>query len=203
MGYVEEHLLPGERVRYRAHLHKLIYVLPGLFTFVFTLGAVWAYLADIVLAAVALFVVGCIPLLLTHIKYVTSEFAVTDKRVIIKVGWIRRRTLETMLSKVEAIGVEQGIIGRLLGFGTITITGTGGTKEQFPDIARPLEFRRQVQGQVSAAEDARNVQPASVGALGTLAPREERDCPYCAERILARAKLCKHCGRDIEPSTAP
>ena len=202
MGYVEEHLLPGERVRYRAHLHKLIYVLPALFMLVFTLGAVWAYLADIVLAAVALFVVGCIPLILTHIKYVSSEFAVTDKRVIIKVGWIRRRTLETMLSKVEAIGVDQGIFGRMLGFGTITITGTGGTKEQFADIAHPLEFRRQVQGQVSAAEDARSVQPASVGTLGASAPREERDCPYCAERILVRAKLCKHCGRDIEPLTA-
>ncbi len=202
MGYVEEHLLPGERVRYRAHLHKLIYVLPGLFTLLLTLGAVWAYLADIVLAAVALFVVGCIPLLLTHIKYVSSEFAVTDKRVIIKVGWIRRRTLETMLSKVEAIGVDQGIIGRLLGFGTITITGTGGTKEQFPDIAHPLEFRRQVQGQVSAAEDARHVPPAAVAAIGAAAPREERDCPYCAERILVRAKVCKHCGHDIEPLTA-
>lgn len=203
MGYVEEHLLAGERVRYRAHLHKLIYVLPGLFTLVFTLGAVWAYLADLVWPALALFVVGCIPLLITHIKYVTSEFAVTDKRVIIKVGWIRRRTLETMLSKVEAIGVDQGIFGRMLGFGTITITGTGGTKEQFADIAHPLEFRRQVQGQVSASEEARNVQSPSVGALGASAPREERDCPFCAERILVRAKLCKHCGRSVEPLTAP
>ena len=202
MGYVEEHLLPGERVRYRAHLHKLIYVLPGLFTLLLTVGAVLAFLADSVWGAVALFAVGCIPLVLTLIKYVTSEFAVTDKRVIIKVGWIRRRTLETMLSKVEAIGVDQGIVGRILGFGSITITGTGGTKEQFPNIARPLEFRRQVQGQVSAAEDARSVQPAAAGALSASVRREERDCPYCAERILVRAKVCKHCGREVEPLAA-
>jgi hypothetical protein len=104
-----------------------------------------------------------------------------------------------MLGKVEGIGVEQGFIGRLLGFGTITVTGTGGTKEPFPNIARPLEFRRQVQGQVSAADSARAplISPAASDAA-----REERDCPYCAERILSRAKVCKHCGRDVQPLAA-
>jgi hypothetical protein len=126
---------------------------------------------------------------------------VTDKRVIIKVGWIQRRTLETMLGKVEGIGVDQTVIGRMLNFGTITVTGTGGTQERFTNIAAPLEFRRQVQAQVSATEEARTAAlAASVHA--PLAARDERECPYCAERILVRAKVCKHCGRDVEPLPA-
>ena len=66
------------------------------------------------------------------IRYISSEFAVTDKRVLGKLGFIERESMETLLSKVEAIGVDQGVIGRILGFGTVTITGTGGTQESFP-----------------------------------------------------------------------
>ena len=29
--------------------------------------------------------------------------------------------------------------------------------------------------------------------------RDERECPHCAERILARAKVCRYCGRDVAP----
>lgn len=201
MGYVEDQLLPGERVKYRAHLHKLIFIWPGLVALVAVIGAVLLFAANNPWLGIALLVLGAIPVIIAMIKYSSSEFAVTDKRVIIKVGFIKRRTLETMLGKVEGVGVEQGILGRLFGFGTITVTGTGGTKEPFPNIARPLEFRRQVQGQVSAADGARNVMPSPVTVVES-GPREERDCPYCAERILARAKVCKHCGRDVEPLIA-
>lgn len=195
MGYVEEHLLPGERVQYHARLHKLIYIWPALFAVVAGALGAWAVAADNLVPGVGLAGAGLIPLLLTHIRYRTSEFAVTDKRVVIKVGWIRRRTLETMLSKIEAIGADQGIVARLLGFGTITITGTGGTKELFANISRPLEFRRQVQAQIGELDTGRGY------FFGSDAPREERDCPFCAERILARAKVCKHCGREVPPLT--
>ena len=130
------------------------------------------------------------------VTYKTSEFAVTDKRVVIKVGWIRRRTLETMLSKVEGIGVDQSLTGRALGYGTIEVTGTGGTREEFTRIADPLEFRRQVQAAISAADEARGA--TSAPAAGYLpADRQERECPYCAERILVKAKVCRFCGRDV------
>lgn len=77
-------------------------------------------------------------------KY-TDEFAITNKRVIIKTGLISRRTLEMNLSKIESVNVDQGILGRILGYGTIRIVGTGGTKEAFPKILQPLEFRKKFQ----------------------------------------------------------
>ena len=139
--------------------------------------------------------------LVAYVKSVTSEFAVTEKRVLMKVGWIRRRSVETLLGRVEAIAVEQGIGGRLLDYGTIVVTGTGGTRERFDRIAAPLDFRREVQAQIAAileANTARSLEiPVPQGVVGSV--REERDCPYCAERILVKAKVCKHCGRDLEP----
>lgn len=77
----------------------------------------------------------------------TSEFAVTNKRVVIKVGLISRRMIEMNLSKVESIEVRQDIPGRLVNYGTIVVIGTGGTKEPFTTIDDPLAFRRAVQTQ--------------------------------------------------------
>jgi uncharacterized membrane protein YdbT with pleckstrin-like domain len=193
MSYVEDHLLPGERVTYRARLHKLAYVLPVLTAIVLITGGFFALSATRTTIGLVAFVAALVPLIAAYITYTSSEFAVTNKRVIIKVGFIQRKTLETMLGKVEGIGVDQGILGRMLDYGTITITGTGGTKEPFRNIAAPLEFRRQVQAQISPGDE-----DAAIG-TGSSAAREERECPYCAELILKRAKVCKHCGREVEP----
>jgi uncharacterized membrane protein YdbT with pleckstrin-like domain len=198
MGYVDDHLLPGEQVVYTGHLHKLVYLGPVVAAMVFIAVGYMALANDVSALAIVSFILALAPLVWAYINYTSSEFAVTNKRVIIKVGFIQRRTLETMLGKVEGIGVDQSLFGRLLDYGTLTVTGTGGTKEPFQMISAPLEFRRQVQGQVSAAEDFRGSTLAAVPA----APRDERDCPFCAERILARAKVCKHCGREVEPLTA-
>ena len=72
----------------------------------------------------------------------SDEFVVTNKRVIVKTGLISRKTLEMNLNKIETVNVDQSIIGRMLGYGTIGIVGTGGTHETFPYIAHPIEFRK-------------------------------------------------------------
>jgi uncharacterized membrane protein YdbT with pleckstrin-like domain len=82
------------------------------------------------------------------VRYVSSEFAVTNKRLVIKTGLVYRETLELVLTKLETIGVDQTIPGRIFNYGTIVVTGTGGTKEPFKDIAKPLEFRKHVQSQL-------------------------------------------------------
>ena len=70
---------------------------------------------------------------------------VTNKRIIVKTGIISRRTLEMNLNKIESVNVDQSIMGRMLGYGTITIIGTGGTRESFPDIGHAVEFRKRFQ----------------------------------------------------------
>ena len=114
-SYVQNNLISGEQVVYEARLHWIIFFS---FRSFFTL------------------------LILPLIDRWTSEFAITKKRVIMKVGLISRKALEMNLSKIESVNVEQTIMGRILGYGTISIIGTGGTRESFARISKPMEFRR-------------------------------------------------------------
>jgi uncharacterized membrane protein YdbT with pleckstrin-like domain len=201
MSYLDDHLLAGESIVYRARLHWSIFLAS---LAVIGLGIVLAivlgvYAPEYWYLGAALAGVGLLIAIGPAIRYASSEFAVTDKRVVAKLGFIERESLETLLSKIEAIGVDQGIVGRMLGYGTITITGTGGTEESFPRIADPLEFRREIQSQVVALDERRGGQASPFGGSQPDERRVERECPYCAERILARARVCKHCGRDVTP----
>jgi len=84
----------------------------------------------------------------------TTELAITSKRVIVKTGLIRRNTTELNHSKVESFSVDQGILGRILGFGTLVLTGTGGGKTKISNIASPLDFRRKAMETVDASQSS-------------------------------------------------
>jgi len=79
------------------------------------------------------------------ISYKTSEFTVTDKRLIVKIGFIRRQTHEIFISKLESVSVDQGILERMFDAGTIITSGTGGTKQKFPNVSTPLKLRSAIQ----------------------------------------------------------
>ena len=144
MAYIESNLLPDEQVVLKAKLHWIIFVKS--FAVIF-LGLVFVFILPIVGGVVVL--IGLAAAIPAIVDYLTSEFGVTNKRVIIKIGFVRRRTLELLLRHVEAISVDQTILGRILDFGSVTLTGTGGVREVFHNISTPLEFRRRIQGAAS------------------------------------------------------
>jgi hypothetical protein len=82
----------------------------------------------------------------------TSELVITDRRVLIKVGFIQRQTFEMFISKIESVAVFQSMMGRLFNYGTVTIRGTGGSSESFGTIAAPLQFRDAIQLVQSSSE---------------------------------------------------
>ena len=140
MGYIEANLLPGETVVQRARLHWIVFLKA---IAVAVVGLAVLFIQPLVGAIiVGLALLMALP---PWLERTTSEFGVTSKRVIIKVGLIQRRTLELLIRQVEAISVEQSLAGRIFDFGTITLTGTGGVRETFHNIANPLEFRRSIQ----------------------------------------------------------
>src|ERR1700736_334978 len=147
MSYVESNLLPNEHITYRAKLHWIIYALPAS---VFLVAILVALGGGGWIAGAAIGVIGFVLLLPPWIRASSSEFAITNKRVLIMVGLVRRHSLELLLQKVEGIGVDQGVLGRILGYGTITVSGVGGTKETFQIIPTPLEFRRKVQASLAS-----------------------------------------------------
>jgi uncharacterized membrane protein YdbT with pleckstrin-like domain len=153
MEYVDQNLISGETVHYRTGLHWVVLVVPiavgaffGLIALITILGAVGIGLS--------LLLVSGLIVASGFLRRSSSEFAVTNRRVILKAGLIRRRSLELLLNKIESIGVDQGLLGRMFGYGTIVVRGTGGTAEPFTNVRHALEFRRQVQAQIDRSQVA-------------------------------------------------
>jgi uncharacterized membrane protein YdbT with pleckstrin-like domain len=151
MSYIDGNLLEGEHVVYRTRLHWLLFIVPVLFTVVVLLPIAW-FLANGRWNSFAWMplALGLLVLLATFIKRQSSDFAVTNKRVMMKVGVFSTRSVELLLSKIEAIAVNQSFTGRIFGYGDIVVTGSGGTREAFSRIQGPLEFRRAVQSVTDA-----------------------------------------------------
>jgi len=156
VSYIDSNLLEGEQVVFRTRLHWLLFLGPVLFTVIILLPIAW-FVSTTTWSSYAWIpiAVGVFLLLATFIKRVSSDFAVTNKRIMMKVGVFRTRSIEILLSKVEAIAVDQSLLGRMFGYGDIAVTGSGGTRETFQQIQAPLEFRRAVQSvtdkQIAAA----------------------------------------------------
>ena len=146
MSYIDSNLLDGEHVVFRTRLHWLLFMGPFLFIAIVLLPATW-FLTSGPWSSYAWIpmALGALVLVATFIKRQSSDFAVTNKRVMMKVGVFSTRSIELLLNKIEAIAVEQSLLGRMVGYGDIVITGSGGTKETFSRIQSPLEFRRAVQ----------------------------------------------------------
>jgi uncharacterized membrane protein YdbT with pleckstrin-like domain len=146
MSYIEAHLLPGESVTYRTRLHWKVYLGPILFTLLICIPLVVLALNSTHRA------LAWIPALLAPLTWIrpwlerrSSEFAVTNRRVIIKLGFFSTRSVELLLPKIEGIAVTQSLPGRMFNYGEIVVTGSGGTQERFDNIQSPLEFRQAVQ----------------------------------------------------------
>jgi uncharacterized membrane protein YdbT with pleckstrin-like domain len=146
VSYIDENLLPDEHVVYRAELHWIIFARAIL---VLVAGLVLVFVPRIGQAGLVVLLIGVVMLVPPFVAYRTTELGVTKKRVIAKTGLVRPRTLELLLRQVEAISVDQSLLGRVLGFGSITLTGTGGVREIFHRVRDPLELRRRIHGQVA------------------------------------------------------
>ncbi|HTP38147.1 MAG TPA: PH domain-containing protein [Steroidobacteraceae bacterium] len=152
-SYVKGSLGPGEKVRYEAtvSLWKFwanflcggLLLLAALYGFILSftrlkgesMGSALGTVAGI--AALAALVILLWPFLARK----STELVITDQRVIVKFGLVSTHSIEVRFEKIESVRVTQGLIGRMLNFGDITITGTGSTFDPIPDITRPLAFR--------------------------------------------------------------
>lgn len=153
MSYVEKNLISGEELVYMTGLHWCVLAGPAIVAALVTAGGVACLIqknSDIMYLGAVLVIVAAGIFGFAVIKRNATEMAVTNRRVIIKTGMASRRSLEIMLPKVESIGIDETVVGRMLGYGTVTIHGTGGTPEPFSRIAHPSEFRRAVQTQIDA-----------------------------------------------------
>jgi uncharacterized membrane protein YdbT with pleckstrin-like domain len=159
MSYIESNLVPGETVIYETRLHWIVMLwhiilgclllgLPGVLLLYYALtqtGIETKILHAMEGGGIVLLVCGVVVILMGMVRRNATEMAVTNRRVVIKTGLVSRKTIEMLLNKVESIEVSETTFGRMMGYGTIVVIGTGGTLEPFHKVAHPLEFRSQVQ----------------------------------------------------------
>src|SRR5258706_11340533 len=125
-SYVDSVLISGETVLHRGHV------------------SLWPHAGKILLGIVLLplFGIGLIFLGWVYVIYRTTEIAITNKRIIAKFGFVSRSAIEINLPKVESLQVDQGVIARMLDYGTVIVAGAGTPNLSIPGIAAPLRFRK-------------------------------------------------------------
>jgi len=169
LSYVEKHLIPGETIQYQTKLHWIVMLGHVAIAAVFELLAMTLFVTSfsrpsgakampsrsaVCVAALICFLVGAALLCIGLLKRNVTEMAVTNKRVIVKTGLTERRTTEILLSRIESVVVDEPAMGRILGYGTVIVRGTGGTPEIFEKIQHPLKLREQVQSQIAGERKA-------------------------------------------------
>ena len=153
MSYIHKSLLDGEEIVYLTRRHKIIFTYPVIWLLLsvtlFVTKSVFVFKPEI---NTTLLVFSCIFLasavihaLVIWIHYLSAEFGITNQRVIVKEGFLKRKTIEIFLKSVESVQVDQSIWGRLLNFGTVIVSGTGGVTDPLNMIRKPLDFKKQVQ----------------------------------------------------------
>ncbi|MHB8269957.1 PH domain-containing protein [Bradyrhizobium sp.] len=149
--YIDDILQPGEKVLYSTNAHWIFY-LPAVAAWIVALllyiiarntvspglETMWLVLA----AATALVAVAATAKAWFHVW--TTETDVTNLRVVHKTGFIKRRTFEMSLDKVESVDVNQSILGRIMNYGDVTVRGVGEGLETIRTIASPLDFRNHI-----------------------------------------------------------
>jgi uncharacterized membrane protein YdbT with pleckstrin-like domain len=159
MRYINSTLLREEKIVFATRPHWIVFG-PTVISLILSL-LIWIYGAD--KGALNLRIAGepfyawaswfCLAMALylgvrAWVMYMFSEYGITNKRVIMKTGVIQRDAFETFLPRVEGINVWQSVIGRVINYGTITVVGTGGTRDSFPQIPDPIHFRQVIQQQI-------------------------------------------------------
>ncbi len=129
MTYIEESLSAGEQVEGLFRLHWIA----------------WIPMAIWILLALPTFGLTLFIALYEYLRLRFQERGVTNKRVILKQGIISRRTEEMRLKSIETIEIDQGVLGRIFGFGTVKITGKGVSDFLFKGIDDPLAVKRRIE----------------------------------------------------------
>jgi uncharacterized membrane protein YdbT with pleckstrin-like domain len=151
MSYIQKSLGEGETIIVRAHFHKLYFAAAWL-ALLIPLLLLLAAMAQAQtqpdpysVAAGLLFVLGLIVFFKMIIRQWSTEIGVTSHRFVEKCGLLSMRTNEIALPNIEGVRVNQSILGRLIGYGTVRIEGTGVDSVTTPNIADPVGFVRGIQ----------------------------------------------------------
>ena len=147
MSYIKNNLNTGEKLKYHSRISIKPLIINYIFVFFFALALFFYcyFLFDVFTGVIVSIVFFILYLPIVLIVYFGSEFGVSGKRVISKKGIISRNASEMNLSSIESVNVDQGIVGRMLNYGSLKISGRGTTTVDFNGIDDPIKVRKLIQ----------------------------------------------------------
>lgn len=146
MTYAEKILTPYEQIIYSTGIHWIRYT--SALGFLFFALITLLLPPELRCISTILFILTFFSIIRSFVTTMNSEFVITNKRVIIKTGFIKQNSTEILLNKIEAFNVEQPLLGRMFDYGSLIISGTGGSRTGFHDVINPIEFKNQLQQQI-------------------------------------------------------
>jgi len=151
-SYIESNLARDEKIILKAEVSWLSQFWYLVFGGLFTLSGLSMTITDGSPGVFSL-VLGLFLLAVAAVHVLTTELALTNRRIIAKTGLIRRNTIELKVTRVESLEINQGILGRIFNFGSVIVKGTGGSSAPIPYINRPLQFREHVNNYLDELDD--------------------------------------------------
>ena len=143
-NYVNRNLGQNETVIDETKLHWILFLKPiffillAIYLMVFLNSFVGQYGLYV---GCGLLIIGIFSFLQRLIKYVCTEIALTNNRIIVKTGFIARNARDISLKKVEGIDVKQSILGRIFNYGSMNVRGTGSGEVWYNGIVDPYSFQ--------------------------------------------------------------
>jgi len=125
-SYVQSVMSSGETIQYEAKV------------------SIWSMMPLFIIGLILLplYGLGLLFWIAAYLRYISTELAITNKKIIAKFGFIKRDTIELLLPKIESIQVNQSLFGRMLNYGSIIVSGAGNPQAPVPGISNPIDFRR-------------------------------------------------------------
>jgi len=144
LSYLTKNLAAGETVVFRGRFHWMQHLY-----------------AWVILILLGIVLIGIAIWIREMFRLNTTEFMVTNRRVVLKQGFFNVHADEVTLNSIEGAHIDQSLIGRLFNYGRLTIRGSGDTHLLFPTMADPGSFRAAAESVRMASDAAAKAQPAA------------------------------------------
>ncbi len=170
MGHIDKNLLNNEyvlkrgNVSFTAYLGPILILILGFVTAIFIIGIVLIVYASVAIARLA-----------------SIEVAVTNKRVVGKIGIFAKNSLDLRLTKLEGVSVRRGLLGAMFNYGSVSISGSGQSRITFPGMQNPENLRRSF---LNASEQADQNAPQTGSVSSQI---ETQPTPLFEVQVLDRA----------------